>query len=36
MRMGYFHESPLKGARQFLSLVVQVDVSFQLQKLETL
>jgi hypothetical protein len=33
MRMGYFHESPLKGARQFLSLgagfkynVVKVDV----------
>jgi hypothetical protein len=35
MRMGYFHESPLKGARQFLSLgagfkynVVKVDVSY--------
>ena len=35
MRMGYFHESPLKGARQFFSLgagfkynVVKVDVSY--------
>ncbi|MFV8366870.1 type IX secretion system outer membrane channel protein PorV [Flavobacterium sp. XS1P27] len=35
MRLGYFHESPLKGARQFLSLgagfkynVVKVDVSY--------
>jgi hypothetical protein len=35
VRMGYFHESPLKGARQFLSLgagfkynVVKVDVSY--------
>jgi long-subunit fatty acid transport protein len=23
MRMGYFHESPLKGARQFLSLELE-------------
>ncbi|RYJ50715.1 type IX secretion system outer membrane channel protein PorV [Flavobacterium petrolei] len=35
MRLGYFHESPLKGARQFFSLgagfkynVVKVDVSY--------
>ncbi|MDD5150343.1 MAG: type IX secretion system outer membrane channel protein PorV [Flavobacterium sp.] len=35
MRLGYFHESPMKGARQFLSLgagfkynVVKVDVSY--------
>jgi hypothetical protein len=35
MRMGYFHESPLKGARQFFSLgagfkytIVKVDVSY--------
>ena len=35
MRMGYFHESPVKGARQFFSLgagfkynVVKVDVSY--------
>ena len=35
MRLGYFHESPLKGARRFLSLgagfkynVVKVDVSY--------
>ncbi len=35
VRLGYFHESPLKGARQFLSLgagfkysVVKVDVSY--------
>lgn len=35
MRLGYFHESPLKGARKFLSLgagfkynVVKVDVSY--------
>jgi len=35
MRMGYFHESPDKGARQFFSLgagfkynVVKVDVSY--------
>jgi hypothetical protein len=34
MRLGYFHESPVKGARQFFSLgagfkynVVKVDVS---------
>jgi hypothetical protein len=39
MRMGYFHESPLKGARQFLSLgagfkynvVKVVSIYFQLQ-----
>ncbi|WP_338407849.1 type IX secretion system outer membrane channel protein PorV [uncultured Flavobacterium sp.] len=35
MRLGYFHESPMKGARQFISLgagfkynVVKVDVSY--------
>jgi long-subunit fatty acid transport protein len=35
MRMGYFHESPMKGARKFFSLgagfkynVVKVDVSY--------
>ena len=35
MRLGYFHESPIKGARQFFSLgagfkynVVKVDVSY--------
>ena len=35
MRLGYFHESPMKGARKFFSLgagfkynVVKVDVSY--------
>jgi long-subunit fatty acid transport protein len=40
MRLGYFHESPVKGARQFFSLgagfkynVVKVDVSYFFQRL---